>query len=252
MVAPSEIPCAQTLSQIADYKLLDRQGKELSFSDIVNGPNAPDRTLVLFVRHFFCGSCQEYLQRLSDTITDEVLSSAPAPTSIAVIGCGEPSLIDFYAAETRCRWPMYCDPTRELYKALGMINSWTVGPQPEYISRSVPQLVVKAFHQMIPYVKTGQFLKAGPGEQQGGEFLFEESEGVEKHVTWCHRMQRSWGHAEISVVRDVLLGRPIDPEMEKKADATDPPSGPWSFVPWVVVPSVAVASLAWYKGYLTK
>ncbi|KAL4937723.1 AhpC/TSA antioxidant enzyme-domain-containing protein [Aspergillus oleicola] len=240
MVAPSEIPSAETLSQIADYKLLDREGKELIFSDIISGPNAPDRTLVLFVRHFFCGSCQEYLQRLSDTITDEVLSSAPAPTSIAVIGCGEPSLIDYYAAETRCRWPMYCDPKRELYKALGMINNWAVGPQPEYISRSVPKLVVDGFYQVLSHLSTGQAFKAGPGEQQGGEFLFEKSESGKKRVTWCHRMQRSWGHAEISVM------------MEKKVDATNPPSGSLSFAPWVVVPAVAIASFAWYKGFITK
>ncbi|KAL4928109.1 peroxiredoxin-like family protein [Aspergillus undulatus] len=218
MVAPSELPSADTQRQVANYKLLDRDGKELLFRDIINGPDAPDRTLVIFVRHFFCGSCQEYLQRLCAAIPPEKL---PASTSIAVVGCGDPSLIPYYAAETGCPYPMYCDPTRGLYDALGMINTWDVGPQPSYISKSVPRLALEGIYTGLSHLWSGKTFKAGPGKQQGGEFLFERSkpeEGGEKRVTWCHRMQRSWGHAEIEVMSDVIHGRPVDQDSLRKAD----------------------------------
>ncbi|RDW67496.1 peroxiredoxin-like family protein [Aspergillus mulundensis] len=205
--ASDDLPSVETQQQVADYKLLDRQGNELPFRDIYS---ATDRTLVIFVRHFFCGSCQEYLQRLSDTITQDVLSSLPTSTSIAIIGCGDPSLIDYYAEYTRCPYPMYCDPSRKLYDTLGMISSWEVGPQPGYISKGIPRLVVEGIWQGLRQIWSGKIFKAGPGEQQGGEFLFEPTEDGDKRVTWCHRMQGSWGHTEIPVLVDLVHGRKVD------------------------------------------
>ncbi|KAL4747962.1 hypothetical protein BDW72DRAFT_196246 [Aspergillus terricola var. indicus] len=184
-VAADELPTAETQLQISGYTLLDRNGKEVLFREVYS---QADRTLVIFVRHFFCGSCQEYLQRLSNTVTPE--SGLPGSTSIAIVGCGDPSLIEHYAAHTGCPYPMYCDPSRKLYEALGMITTWEIGPQPGYISKGI--------------------LKAGAAEQQGGEFLFERSEDGEKRISWCHRMQRSWGHTEIPVLVDILYGRKSD------------------------------------------
>lgn len=50
-VASDTLPSAETQVQIKDYTILDRQGKELPFRDIIK----TDRTVVIFVRHFFCG-----------------------------------------------------------------------------------------------------------------------------------------------------------------------------------------------------
>ncbi|KAL4901236.1 hypothetical protein BDW74DRAFT_87151 [Aspergillus multicolor] len=204
--AADELPSVEAQDQINEYKLLDREGKELPFRDIYN---TTDRTLVIFVRHFFCGSCQEYLQRLSDTITPEVLSGLPS-TSIAIVGCGDPSLIDYYAESTHCPYPMYCDPSRKLYDTLGMITGWEVGPQPSYISKGIPRLAVEGIWEGLKHIWSGKTFKAGPGEQQGGEFLFERAEDGEKRVTWCHRMQRSWGHTEITDLVDIIHGRKVD------------------------------------------
>lgn len=51
----SEVPSAETLRKVGDYKVLDREGKEHTFKSLVEGPDATERVLVLFVRHFFCG-----------------------------------------------------------------------------------------------------------------------------------------------------------------------------------------------------
>ncbi|KAL4734276.1 AhpC/TSA antioxidant enzyme-domain-containing protein [Aspergillus similis] len=206
-IAADELPTVETQLQIAGYTLLDRDGKELLFREVYS---QADRTLVIFVRHFFCGSCQEYLQRLSSTVTPEVLSSLPGSTSIAIVGCGDPSLISYYAAQTGCPYPMYCDPARKLYEALGMITTWEIGPRPDYISRGVHRLVVDGIWQGLKHIWDGKILKAGAAEQQGGEFLFERSEDGEKRISWCHRMQRSWGHTEIPVLVDLIYGRKAD------------------------------------------
>ena len=56
-VATDTLPSAETQLQVADYPVFDREGKELPFSDVYNGRNATDRTLIVFVRHFFCSVC---------------------------------------------------------------------------------------------------------------------------------------------------------------------------------------------------
>jgi hypothetical protein len=51
-VPSGELRSTDTQLKIAQYPVLDRKGKELPFNDIYS---ASDRTLVIFVRHFFCG-----------------------------------------------------------------------------------------------------------------------------------------------------------------------------------------------------
>lgn len=102
---------------------------------------------------------------------------------------------------------MYSDPTRKLYDALGMINTWDVGQQPGYISKSVPRLAIEGMWQALTQLPKGLTFKNGPPQQEGGEFLFEPTGEGDKRVTWCHRMQNSWGHTEIPSISRVLLGR---------------------------------------------
>jgi hypothetical protein len=58
---PDELPSATLLSKIASYPVLDRDGKEHKFQDLYAGPDATERTLIVFVRHFFCGVCHPFL-----------------------------------------------------------------------------------------------------------------------------------------------------------------------------------------------
>lgn len=53
-VAADELPTVETQNQISGYTLRDRNGKEILFHEVYS---QADRTLVVFVRHFFCGVC---------------------------------------------------------------------------------------------------------------------------------------------------------------------------------------------------
>lgn len=101
---------------------------------------------------------------------------------------------------------MYSDPSRKLYDALEMINTWDVGQQPGYISKSVPRLALEGMWQALKQLPKGLTFKNGPPQQEGGEFLFEPDSQGDKRVTWCHRMQNSWGHTEVPAISKVLLG----------------------------------------------
>ncbi|KAK3326384.1 AhpC/TSA antioxidant enzyme-domain-containing protein [Apodospora peruviana] len=235
----NQIPSAETLKKIENYMVLDRDGKSHSFKSLYTGKHAARRVLLIFVRHFFCGQCQEYLTQLSTSITPDALLRLPVSTFIAVIGCGDPGLIDMYATATNCPFPIYADPTRKLYDELGMIRTLAMGPRPAYTTKNILKSSIESVFQGLKQIKSGLATKAGDARQIGGEFLFEplslqspvatpwyeverrlgsysntsatsldgrgeDDLGEEKRVTWCHRMKTTRDHAEIPELMEVL------------------------------------------------
>jgi len=188
----NNIPSAETLKRIENYMVLDKDGRSHSFKSLYSGSHAARRVLVIFVRHFFCGvsflsssslstdvannphqQCQEYLRQLSASITPEALLRLPVSTFIAVVGCGDPGLIEMYAAETGCPFPIYADPRRKLYDELGMIRTLALGQRPAYVSKGVLKTSVESIFQGLKQVKNRLATKGGDARQIGGEFLFE-------------------------------------------------------------------------------
>lgn len=236
-----DLPSRDTLRKIGNYIVLDRDSKTHPFKSLFTGSNVARRVLVIFVRHFFCGNCQEFLRSLSDAITPDALLRLPVSTFIAVIGCGDPALIDMYVSETNCPFPVYTDPTRSLFQALGMTNTLALGTKPAYMRKSMTRSIMDSVVQGIKQIPAGNALKSGDQRQVGGEFLFEprdlvtpvttpraektqpvgafeepsdkwakngkgadHREDEEKTVTWCHRMKTTRDHAEISEIIEVL------------------------------------------------
>ncbi|KAH7148458.1 AhpC/TSA antioxidant enzyme-domain-containing protein [Dactylonectria macrodidyma] len=237
----NELPTRETLRKIGNYNLLDRDGKTHPFKSLYTGSNVARRVLVIFVRHFFCGNCQEFLRSLSEAITPDSLLRLPVSTFIAVVGCGDPKLIDMYVTETGCPFPVYTDPTRSLFQALDMVNTLAMGTKPAYMRKSMTRSIMESVVQGIKQIPQGNALKSGDQRQVGGEFLFEprdittpvttpraektqpvgafeepsdkwaangkgadHREDEEKTVTWCHRMKTTRDHAEISELIEVL------------------------------------------------
>ncbi|KAL1874810.1 hypothetical protein Daus18300_003351 [Diaporthe australafricana] len=173
VVTNDELPSAETIRRIENYIVLDRHGKTHTFRSLYTGRSVARRVLLVFVRHFFCGNCQEYLRSLSASITAESLLQLPIPTFIAVVGCGDPHLIDMYASETGCPFPIYADPTRKLYQELGMVKTLALGTRPAYMNKSIFKSSLDSIVQGVKQIKNGLVLKAGDQRQIGGEFLFE-------------------------------------------------------------------------------
>ncbi|KAI5860198.1 hypothetical protein GGS23DRAFT_239143 [Durotheca rogersii] len=245
----NDLPTAETLRKIETYTVLDCDGKSRTFKSLYAGHNSARRVLIVFIRHFFCGNCQEYLRTLSASITPDALLQLPISTFIAVVGCGAPELINSYIQETGCPFPVYADPTCRLYAELGMVRTLALGSRPAYMQgKSIAHTVVSGVVQGLKQVKSGLVMKMGDQRQVGGEFLFEpaaltldtpistprseeekklelfyddgnrdndhESQNIEeKRVTWCHRMKTTRDHAEIPELMEVLglngTGAPI-------------------------------------------
>ncbi|APA16146.1 hypothetical protein SS1G_10305 [Sclerotinia sclerotiorum 1980 UF-70] len=233
----NEIPSQEILRKIESMIVLDRDGKTRPFKSLYSGPNVARRVLIIFIRHFFCGNCQEFLRTLAASITEDSLLQLHTPTFIAVVGCGSPSLIPMYQEATKCPFPIYADPTRKLYDELGMMRTLNLGSRPEYQRRSTILGMAQSVVQSLKQIKGGKLFQGGDYQQVGGEFLFEpvrmatpissptdehpemhanggilgngdkigENEGYEdKMITWCHRMKNTRDHAEIPELKEIL------------------------------------------------
>ncbi|KAI1380905.1 AhpC/TSA antioxidant enzyme-domain-containing protein [Hypoxylon crocopeplum] len=235
----NDLPTIETLHKIEAYTVLDRDGKSHPFKSLYAGHHSARRVLIIFIRHFFCGNCQEYLRTLSASVTPDALLQLPVSTFIAVVGCGAPQLINSYIQETGCPFPVYADPTRRLYDELGMVRTLAMGSRPAYLQgKSVAHTVVSGVVQGLKQVKSGLVMKMGDQRQVGGEFLFEpatltldspistppseedkkleatskdgkpgddeDPKVEEKRVTWCHRMRTTRDHAEMPELIEVL------------------------------------------------
>lgn len=142
---------------------------------------------------------------MSQAIQPDVLQRLPVSTSIAIIGCGDPGLIEFYAAQTGCPFPIYADPTRKLYDDLGMTSTLALGSQPKYIRKNMFRIVGESIVQGLKQVSSGLATKGGDSRQVGGEILYESAEkGQQKQVTWCHRMKTTRDHIEIDDLMAIL------------------------------------------------
>lgn len=135
-----ECPDRATLAAAYNIPIYASDGTAMPFGQLYHPATATHtRQLVIFIRHFYCGACQAYLKAISDNITMQEYFSIPTPTSIVVIGCGHPELIPFYKLKTGCPFPIYAEPTRALFKRLGMVLSVNIGmKRPEYMKDISP------------------------------------------------------------------------------------------------------------------
>lgn len=119
-----------------------------------------------------------------------------------------------YIKETGCPFPIYADPTRQLYHKLGMTMTLNLGPKnPGYMQRSMLSV---ALQSIVQEFKSGRkMLSGGDFRQVGGEFLFENG-----RVLWCHRMKNTRDHAEIPDVRKQLgLDGALPPKRDRWSTA---------------------------------
>ncbi|KAF2479521.1 hypothetical protein BDY17DRAFT_257299 [Neohortaea acidophila] len=204
-----ECPDRATLAAVQDIPVYDAEGNAVPFGSLYHPDTTPhQRQLIIFVRHFYCGACQAYVKALVEGISIDDYYSIPTPTSIIIIGCGKPDLIPQYRRFTnQCQYTILAEPTRMLFKKLGMNWSMSLGSErPDYMREiSVLDVVKGQVRDVSGAVKDPEGIRkrdvfrGGHPLQIGGEFLFEDGQ-----VIWCHRMKHMRGHAEISVLRKLL------------------------------------------------
>lgn len=207
-----ELPTEKDIRKCEDMLVLGADGESRPFKSLYSGEGVASRQLIIFVRHFFCGNCQEFLRTLSASVTPDALLALPTPTFITIVGCGRPELIPMYAQTTNCPFPIFADPTTRLYAQLGMSRTLSMGPKrPDYIKAGMVSTTVQS---MVQCIKSGKaIVQGGDIRQVGGEMLFED-----ERVTWVHRMKNTRDHAEIDELRRVLGLAAKDESRRQRSD----------------------------------
>ncbi|KAJ6589929.1 AhpC/TSA antioxidant enzyme-domain-containing protein [Mycena vulgaris] len=181
------LPEVSVLELASKCEVDDATGATVAFGSIF----AEQKTVVVFIRHFFCGGYVEQLASVPATTLES------AGTKIAVIGCGEWKAIPNYAETTGFRGPIYADPTLKLYHTLGMdIQNLAGTPagqnKPSYITMGPLSNAWKS-------IKTGPLKnptligKQGNISQLGGDFVL----GPGQSCSFAHRMQHTEDHIEV-------------------------------------------------------
>ncbi|TKA21731.1 hypothetical protein B0A50_08667 [Salinomyces thailandicus] len=203
------LPDLETLSHIADLPVLDEHGTERPFSTLYttlkqDNPNSstttPQHHLLIFIRHFFCGHCEDYVRALSTSLPPPLLLET-YQTTLTIIGHGSPTLIRDYRTRTNCPFSIVTDPSAALHAALGMSRNLELGDtKPEYVQSGV---VAGTLSSMAKMVGSGRGMwKGGEFSLNGGEWVFREGGGC----MWGRRMENTRDHAEMGEIKEVLEG----------------------------------------------
>ncbi|KAI9636024.1 uncharacterized protein MKK02DRAFT_25784 [Dioszegia hungarica] len=83
----------------------------------VDPTRPPPRTVLFFIRHFWCGQCQDYMFASVSQLDPEVL--AKDNIRVVIISNGSWKLIKAYRKLTKCSFPVYVDGPRKLYGLMG-------------------------------------------------------------------------------------------------------------------------------------
>lgn len=118
-----ELPTAAQMIQAGSLPLTCEDGSKITFGSLFTA----HRTIVVFLRHFMCPYCQDYMSSLKALDKPEMLSrwSDDASeqrrlVSLVVISSGAHALIRKYRKIFGLPFRVYTDPDLGVYKALGM------------------------------------------------------------------------------------------------------------------------------------
>ncbi|KZP15406.1 hypothetical protein FIBSPDRAFT_867343 [Athelia psychrophila] len=185
------IPNDAAIFKASNLEVIDVNGVKVQLGSLF----ADEKTIVVLIRHFFCGSCQQYVTQLA-SVSPEAL--AAAHTRIVVIGCGDYEPIKGYLELTGYQGSIYADPSRSVYRALDVTIESLARPPAGEQKKSYMQLgfftnLVKSTWNG-PLKNPGFVGKQGNFSQLGADFVL----GPGNSCIFASRMRHSEDHTEIS------------------------------------------------------
>lgn len=131
------LPTQKSILEAGTLFIRDENGDLVCFGDLFPHPHSPaqtipgdipaglegedlppiTKTVVFFIRHFWCGQCQDYTFA-SLALLDPV-AIRKAGVRVVVISNGSWKIIKAYKRVLKCPFPIYVDGPRKLYHVLG-------------------------------------------------------------------------------------------------------------------------------------
>ncbi|KAH7913802.1 hypothetical protein BJ138DRAFT_1001522 [Hygrophoropsis aurantiaca] len=187
------LPTQNQLIDAAAYTVIAENGLRVPFGDLFR----QQKVIVIFIRHFWCPLCQDYMFSISDNADPKVLERAGV--NLVIISNGSYNMIKSYRQIFRTPFAVYTDPTLRVYTALGM----TLRPAEQstepyrrgYVKHGpvsgIKMIVLNALRVGMPVWEKG-----GDPAQLGGEFVL----GPGMTATYAHRMRTTRSHSPITGV----------------------------------------------------
>ncbi|CDS02225.1 hypothetical protein [Sporisorium scitamineum] len=180
-------PSMLQLFEASQCLVYNQNGEEVLFGDLFK----KRRTLVCFLRHWWCGFCQQFAMSVRNI---DPLPLKTANLDFVIVGQGDWHVIKAYREVMQVQYPMFADPKRNVYRALGMTlrtnDANPVCARPDYASMSMTKGILVA-------IKKGLFDMPirNPGDMKllGGDFIL----GPGLQCSFTHRMTTADGHMDI-------------------------------------------------------
>ncbi|KAG6333777.1 hypothetical protein ID866_5312 [Astraeus odoratus] len=188
------MPTAKQLMDASSCFVIAENGIRVPFCDLIKDK----KTIVIFIRHFWCPMCQDYMFSVTTAVDPKLLQRADV--NLVVIGNGSFNMIKSYRQIFRTPFAVYTDPSMRLHSALGMIRLRKMRPKSQikrggYIRHGnvsgLAMVVANAVRVGMPIWEKG-----GDPAQLGGEFVF----GPGLTVSFAHRMPNAGCHAPVQRV----------------------------------------------------
>ncbi|KAG9659280.1 hypothetical protein KCU95_g11406, partial [Aureobasidium melanogenum] len=199
------LPSTQELQALYKLNVMDRTRNKTPFLDLVQS-SKNRRNIVVFIRHFFCPNCFGYVRALANELPPEKLEQMDPPTTLTIVGCGDPILIQNYIKMTDCPFEVYADPSRSTYAALGFsVNETAVPEAPKYVQKYSTTSIFKAILVSLGLAAKTKSIAAGKKSQNGGELIWVNGE-IHNTFTYGHSQLKT-GHPVRSAIHKQLNGR---------------------------------------------
>lgn len=121
------IPSKRRLWEAGTLFVRDENGDLVCFGDMFPKMPAPaeagqsippvPKTALFFIRHFWCGQCQDYMFASLSQLDPEALERAGV--RVVIISNGSWKIIKSYRKLFNCPFPIYVDGPRKLYQLMG-------------------------------------------------------------------------------------------------------------------------------------
>ncbi|KAI0322137.1 hypothetical protein OF83DRAFT_1049944 [Amylostereum chailletii] len=216
VVGLGTLPGPAQLANAARMEVLKENGLPVTFGALWQ----EKRTIVVFIRHFWCvfqcAMCQDYLASIMRDVDHAEMKRSGV--QLIIVGCGSFNLIKSYRHIFHLPYQIFVDPSpgQQLYRALGMA---CMAPAPvrqrngkaergEYVKHGPMGGLAMVWKNAL---KVGMpvWERGGDAGQLGGEFVL----GPGLTCSYAHRMQNARTHAPIAEVLDAagvpfVLARP--------------------------------------------
>ncbi|PCH42317.1 hypothetical protein WOLCODRAFT_120333 [Wolfiporia cocos MD-104 SS10] len=184
------MPTKEQIRHASSLVVVQQNGVRKQFGDLFTNR----KTIVIFIRHFWCPADQDYMYSIAKDLDFESLKQAGI--GLVIIGLGSPAMIKSYKQIFRMPFEVYTDPTLRLHSVLGMTRrSQDLGndvEKGEYIRHGALSGLAMVVRNAIR-VGMPVWEKGGDVSQLGGEFVL----GPGYSCSYTHRMRTARSHVPI-------------------------------------------------------